>query len=240
MKAKLLPHLLLASLALAAPATAQQGDVRPQPGTIRVSAQGEVRGTPDVAWVDLGVETLAPTARAAGEQNARTMERILAALVRAGAVRADIQTHDYNLFPDYAPPPNGVGEPVLRGYRANNVVTVRTEKIADVGGLIDAALAAGANRANGIRFGLRNADAMRTQALQQALQRGRAEAQTIAAGLGVRLGRVLDASTSSDIPRPYEANVRMQSMAMDKASTPVEAGQQTVSASVSLVFAIEN
>ena len=237
MTKKLTPHLMLAALALATPAAAQQAMPAPHPATIRVDASGEARAVPDQAWVDLGMETSAPTARAATDQNARAMQRVVAALLQAGVARTDIQTHDFNLFPDYAQPPQG-GDPVLRGYRATNVVTVHTDRTDQVGGLLDAALAAGANRANSIRFGIKNSDALRAQALTQALQRGRAEAQTIAAGLGVRLGRVLDASTSSsEAPRPYAAPRMMA--AMDKASTPIEAGEQGVSATVSLVFAIE-
>jgi uncharacterized protein YggE len=236
-------RLAFALAALAAPVAAQQpAPHAAMPGTIRVSATGEARGTPDQAWIDFGMETLAPTARAAGEQNARAMDRVVSALLAAGIVRADVQTHDYNLYPEYQPRPDGQGAPTIRGYHATNVVTVRTDRIAQVGALIDAALAAGANRADAIRFGLKNPDALRAQALRQALDRGRAEAQTIAAGLGVRVGRVMDASTSSTPPRPMPMAMMARAAAADAAPappTPVEAGEQTVMAMVSLVFAIE-
>jgi uncharacterized protein YggE len=235
-------HLAVALAALAAPLAAQQAVAAGAiPGTIRVSASGEARGTPDQAWIDFGMETIAPTAKAAGEQNARAMDRVVSALLAAGIARADVQTHDYNLYPEYQPRPDGQGAPAIRGYHATNVVTVRTDRITQVGALIDAALAAGANRADAIRFGIRNSDALRAQALRQALERGRAEAQAIAAGLGVRLGRVLDASTASAPPRPMPVAMMARGMAADAvaAPTPVEAGEQTVTASVSLVYAIE-
>jgi uncharacterized protein YggE len=236
-------HLAFALAALAVPMAAQQPAPRAaMPATIRVSATGEARGTPDQAWIDFGMETLAPTAKAAGEQNARAMDRVVAALLAAGVARADVQTHDYNLYPEYQPRPNGEGAPTIRGYHAANVVTVRTDDITRVGALIDAALAAGANRADAIRFGMKNPDALRAQALRQALERGRAEAQTIAAGLGVRLGRVLDASTSLGSPRPMPVAMMARAAMADAAPappTPVEAGEQTVTAMVSLVFAIE-
>ncbi|MDB4951343.1 MAG: hypothetical protein JWM27_3992 [Gemmatimonadetes bacterium] len=241
MKTRASLYALLALAALSAPAGAQQAaPPLPEVATIRVSATGEARAAPDQAWIDLGMETAAPTARAAGEQNAAAMARVIAALQRAGAARTDIQTHDYSLSPDYQPRPGGNGPPVIRGYRAANVVTVRTDRTDAVGGLIDASLAAGANRADGIRFGIKNGEALQAQALRQALDRGRAQAQTIAAGLGVRLGRVLDASTAQ-APRPYPGPVMMRSAMADAGSapTPVEAGEQSVSATVSLVFAIE-
>lgn len=236
---------LAALLAAAAPGAAQ--DPAPRPGvpgmasTIRVSATGEVQVEPDRAWVDFGLENQGATAQAASEANAQVMERVIAALRRAGVPREQIETRDYSVFPDYAPGQPGESEPRIRGYRVSNVVTVRTDQVTGVGALIDAALAAGANRVHGVRFGLRDPQAARGRALRQAIERGRAEAETIAAGLGVRLGAVLDASTSTEPVRPFP----MREMAMDmaraqmaSAPTPIEAGQQTVTATISLVYAI--
>lgn len=191
------------------------------PGTIRVAATGEAQATPDRAWVDLGVETSAPTAAAASAENARRMEAVIAALLRAGVQRADVETRDYNVFPDYAPPPEGRGEPVLRGYRVTNVVSARTDAVGRVGAVIDAALGAGANRVHGVRFGLRDPGALRGQAIRQAIERGRREAEIIAASLGLRLGRVLDASTTSEPPRPMPVMMEaMMSRAADAPSAP--------------------
>ncbi|HYJ78836.1 MAG TPA: SIMPL domain-containing protein [Longimicrobiaceae bacterium] len=207
------------------------------PHTIRVSATGESRATPDRAWVDVGVETEAATARAAAEENARKMEAVVAALLRAGVARDDVQTRDYNVFPVYEANPRGEGEPRLRGYRVANTVSARTDDVRRVGALIDAALAAGANRVNSVRFGLRDPDRARAEALGDALRRARAEATVIAAGLQVQLGNVLDAS-AGDAPPPMPMAFRREAMAADMASTPIEPGQQTVTATVSVVYEI--
>lgn len=245
MRPAVLAGAALAALLAAAPAAAQDPTPRPAPpgatSTIRVSATGEVQVAPDRAWVDFGLENQAPTAQAASEANAQVMERVIAALRRAGVAREEIETRDYNVFPDYAPGQPGETEPRIRGYRVTNVVTVRTDRVAGVGALIDAALAAGANRVHGVRFGLRDPQATRGRALRQAIERGRAEAETIAAGLGVRLGAVVDASTSFEPMRPMPM---MREMAMDMAAqavsapTPVMPGQQTVTATISLVYAV--
>ncbi|HEX2203046.1 MAG TPA: SIMPL domain-containing protein [Longimicrobium sp.] len=235
--------LALALLAGAASAAnAQPGMPMPEtpPSTIRVSATGDARATPDRAWVDFGVETVATTAREAAEANAARMERVIAALVRAGVTRENIQTRDYNIYPDYQPDPRGTGEPRIRGYRATNTVSAQTDDVRRVGALIDAALGAEANRVNGVRFGLRDPARGRAQALQDAIRQGRAEAEAIAQGLGVRLGRVLDASTAYG-GRPPVMPMYDRAMAVETAAaaTPVEPGQQTVTATVTLVFAIE-
>ncbi len=219
------------------PRTAEVG-----PRTIRVVGVGEARAEPDEAHVDFGVETSAPTAQAAAELNARAMERVIGALTAAGVARRDIGTNNYSVFPDYAPPRPGTEEPTLRGYRVVNTVTARTEQIPRVGRLIDAALQAGANRVNGVRFGLKDSEGVRAEAIRGAVAKGRADAAAIAAALGVRLGAVLDASTAGGQP-PVFAKLEMaqaRGMAADMASTPIEAGEQTVTASVTLVFVIES
>jgi uncharacterized protein len=229
---------LLAAL-LAGPGTAEaQQDLR-TPGTIRVSATGQTSTPPDRAWADFGVETEAVTASQAADQNARKMEAVITALVRAGVARENVRTSDFNVFPVHEQTRNGNGEPRIRGYRASNVVTAQTDDVRRVGPLVDAALAAGANRINGVRFGMRDPDRARDVALRDALRRARAEAAVLAEGMGVQLGRVLDVSTSTAPPTPFPM-YRMQVQMADAAAsaTPIEPGQQTVNATVTVVFEI--
>jgi uncharacterized protein YggE len=81
----------LAAVGLAAVAEGAAAQPQPQaPGreqSIRVTGTGEARAKPDQAIADFGVETSAPTAQAAAAENAERMERVITALVRAGATR---------------------------------------------------------------------------------------------------------------------------------------------------------
>lgn len=237
---------------LAAPLGAQQPVPRAElpPRTIRVSGVGEARAQPDEARVELAVETQARTARAAGEENARIMQRVIDALVQAGVPRDEIETRGYSVFPEYddrQPRPMvdtviGDAEPRIRGYRAVNTVAFRTTALDRVGQLIDVALGAGANRLNGVGFGLRDDDAVRAEALRNAVADARRAAETMATALGVRLGAVVDASTDSTPIRPYPAGVAFRVADAEMAQsvrTPIEPGEQTVTATASLVYAIE-
>lgn len=242
-RSRSVPLLLLsAALACAAPTVAQEVPRTSLVArTIRVSGVGEVRAKPDEARIELAVETQAPTARAAGEENARIAERVIAALVRAGVPRGEIETRGYSLFPDYREPRPDDTDPVIRGYRAANMVSVRTERLDRVGALIDVALGAGANRLNGIGFGLRNDAAPRAAALREAVAEARRAAEVMAAALGVRLGPVLDASTGVDPRPPFPMPAYRMDMAVAQsasARTPIEPGEQTVAATASLVFAV--
>jgi uncharacterized protein len=212
--------------------------------TIRVSGVGEVRAEPDLATVQFAVETTGATAQAAGQENAQVMDRVIRALTGAGVNREDIQTSGYSLYPEYVQQPRPAGEmepPRIRGYRASNQVSVRTANLDQVGRLIDLGLEAGANRMNGVYFELKDAEAAQALALERAISDARGAAETIARALGVTLGPVLDASTVSDPVRPmYRVAADMavrESMAA--APTPIEPGEQTVSATASLVFEIQ-
>jgi uncharacterized protein len=237
--------LLLALLTGTETLTAQQAPQAAAQRVIRVMGTGEVRTIPDQAHLDLSVETFAATARAAGEENARTMDRVIRALTGAGVPRAQIQTRGYLLFPEYAQPDRppvprveGATEgPRIIGYRARNTVSVRTQDLARVGSLIDTALGAGANRFDGLRFSIQDAEAVQNQAIRQASERARRTAEAMAAALGVRLGAIVEASTVADPIRPM---MQFERAAMaDIGPTPIEPGEEAVSATVTVVFAIE-
>jgi uncharacterized protein YggE len=229
----------LAAAALTAGHAAAQPSPPPREQTIRVTGTGEARARPDQATADFGVETSAVTAQAAAAENAQRMERVIAALVRSGVPRDRIETRDYNVYPDYDPRPMENGEPRVRGYRVMNTVAATMDDIDKVGGVIDAALAAGANRVNGVRFGLRDAQAFRRRAIDDAVRRARADAESLAAALGVELGMVREAYTADVAMGVPVMEQRMtMDMAAASAPTPISPSEQTVRATVVIVYSI--
>jgi uncharacterized protein YggE len=169
------------------------------------------------------------------------MEKVIAALTSAGIAKRDIQTRNYAVYPEYAPPAPNEQEPKLRGYRVSNVVSVHVTELSRVGSLLDQALAAGANRVDQVRFGLSRQDAVQAEALRQAVARARKSAEVLAAALNVKLGAVLDANTVTEPPVLYPARMAMTEMAADSraATTPIQPEEQTVQAKVTLIFVIE-
>jgi uncharacterized protein YggE len=212
--------------------------VDPSVRTIRVEGTGEVKAQPDEAYLDLAVETAGPNAKAAGEENAKRMDKVIAALTSVGIAKRDVQTANYAVFPDYAPVGPEGGEPKLRGYRVSNQVTVHVTELSHVGSLLDKALAAGANRVDSVRFGLSREDAVRGEALRQAVTRARQSAQVLAAALNVKLGAVLDANTVTEPPQLYPARFAMAE-ASSAPTTPIQPQEQTIQSKVTLIFAIE-
>ena len=231
--------VLSASLvAAAAPAVAQQAEVRPISGTrLDVVAQGEVTRVPDIAHISAGVVTQAPTATAAIRQNADRMAAVRAALRQAGIAERDIQTSTINLQPSYRYTENQ--PPQLVGYQAVNEVTVRFRDIAETGRILDALVAQGANQINGPMLSIDEPESALDEARVQALTNARARAELYARSLGMRVARVLAVSESAQggmpPPRPY-----MRDMAASaQAETQIVPGEQTLSVTLTVSFELE-
>ncbi len=224
--ARTLPAFAAALTLSAAPLHAQDMSPR-QPPQIVVTAQGEVQVTPDRARVSLGVETEARTAREASQQNAALQARILEAIRKAGIPAANIRTTGYNVSPkqEYIPETRTWR---VDGYRVSNIVVVIVDPVAKTGEVIDAALEAGANRVAGLNFEIKDATTAREQAMKDAVERARREAEIVATAAGGSIVGLLEISVNSyeAPPRPmYE----MAAMRADAAvATPVSEGTQPV------------
>ncbi len=201
--------------------------------SIRVTGDARVTARPDRVQIDAGVSTRAATSQEAAAQNARAVEAVLAALRKAAGAGAVLKTVSYTLSPEYKYHPGG-GEPTLEGYTAANVVQVTLDDLARIGPVIDAATQAGANRVQGIQFTLRDQDGVRAQALREAALRARAEADVLAAALGLRVLRVLTVEENSPHVLPIRFDGAARSMVASAAATPVESGTLDVNAQVTL------
>lgn len=237
--------LAIAAFALAAPVfpagAAEQAEIafaQPISGTkLDVTASGEVSRVPDIAVISAGVVTRASTAAQALQENSVRMDRVLAALKRAGIAGRDIQTSSISLNPEYRYQDNQ--PPQLTGYTASNQVTIRFRDIADSGRILDALVAEGANQINGPTMTIDNPDAALDEARTKAVAKGMERARLYAAALGKRVSRVISISESggysSPPPMPY-------AVAMDRAesaSTKIVPGEQKLEVSVAMTFELQ-
>jgi uncharacterized protein YggE len=229
-------------------AAAQQPVTPPVPApppfrTITVSGTGTVLRQPDQAVVNLAVESFAATAEQAAAENADKMDAMLKAIRQAGIPQDKIRTTSYQLNPEYdysqPPSPRQPGEQRLLGYRAMNMVMVTIDDIRRVGPVIDAAIKAGGNRVMGINFQLKDPESARQDALRQAVQKARREAETLAAASGEKLGELVALNTAPIVEQPIPMFRRAEAVSMAAtAPTPVEPGQLEVQASVTAMYRI--
>ena len=240
MKTYILPLLAAAALAAPAAASAQAAlQVQPISGTrLDVSATGEVTRIPDIAVISTGVVTRAASATAAIQQNATRMERVRAALKRAGIEDRDIQTSSINLNPEYVYAERQ--PPRLTGYTASNQVSVRFRDIRKTGEILDVLVAEGANQINGPSLTIDKPEQALDEARLKAVANGRARAELYARALGMRVTRLLSVSESGGYapPPPMPMYARVEAMSAD-ASTKIDPGEQKVQVSVAMSFELQ-
>ena len=243
---------LIAALAAAAmtPMAAEAADVSSGPVVasgntlLTLSAEGRSTRTPDLAVFSAGVTSQGKTAGEALAANAADMSKVVAALKRAGIADRDIQTSNLNLNPIYSQPvqlPNGQYEqqpPRIIAYQVNNNVTVRQRNIAQFGKVIDTLVAAGANQVNGPSFQMDDPDLATDEARADAMKKARARADLYARASGMKVLRILTISEGGGyVPQPQVMFTRAaMADGMEKASSPVAAGELQLNANVTVLF----
>ena len=207
--------------------------------TLTVTAEGHSTRAPDLALFSAGVSTNGATAGDAMAANAAAMTRVIAALKAAGIEPRDIQTSNLNLNPVFDQEQYGVQKrdapPHIVGYTASNNVTVRQRKLADFGKVIDTLVSAGATQINGPSFQLDNPDAATNEARVNAVANARARAELYAKTAGLKVGRILSISDGLSLTGPFPMAL-MANKSAARFATPMEAGEQEVTAQVTINF----
>lgn len=203
---------------------------------ITVTGSGSYKTIPDLVLVNISIITEKDSSSQAVDQNSKISEAVTSAIELIEAENLQIQTTGYNLNPlhDY----RGEDEPpVIYAYRATNVLEVSTTEVSEVGGIIAAAIEAGATNISSLRFDL--SDNMKKKAkiaaLQEAAWDGRDKAYAIAGSLDVQIDKIYYISeTETSYPGPvYALEARVES----DTSAPVISPQEVeVIASIQIAF----
>jgi len=229
------------ALLAAAPAIAQQSGSMVTAATaqgpiLSFSVSEEVRAKPDQATIGAGVTTTAPTAVEAMRLNAAAMDKLIAAAKARGIKDEDIQTSGISLSPQYDYNNRGDGQPPrFIGYQVSNSVRATTGKVADIGPLLDALVAAGGTNIDGPWFAVKDADAMLAGARGAAIKAAEAKAADYARLAGYRGAELVSIGEGSfGGPQPPMPMARLQAMDASEKATPVEPGR--VSNTLTLSF----
>ncbi len=238
----LLPSLALAlTIAAAATLPAAAQETTPQPRTLSLTGEAEVRASPDMAIITTGVVTEAETARAALDANNTAMQAAIVTITAAGVEAKDVQTSNFSIQPKYSWKPqksDGSQEPPsIEGYTVSNNVTVIVRDLDKVGTIMDAVVTSGANQINGIDFSIAKPEPLLDDARKQAVAATLARAKLYAEAAGVTLGPIISISENGS-NRPPRPMARMAMEAKAAPAVPVAAGEQVIEASVNIVWEI--
>ena len=202
---------------------------------ISVTGEAHVSAPPDLAQIEAGVTSEAKSAREASDANNAAMGKVLLALKGAGIDEKDYQTSRLSLQAQNASPKPGA-QPTIVGYRASNRLTIRLRDVSKLSSVIDMLVAAGANDIGGIDFMVSQASKLLDEAREQAIADARRKAEIYANAAGVALGAPLSISEGG-APQPM-FRARLATTA-PLAPTPIAQGEETLSISVSVNWAIK-
>jgi uncharacterized protein YggE len=204
--------------------------------TIVVVGEGSARVSPDIAVLDVGLETRAESASQTLGLVTQRATAVLDAARAQGVPDADLQTHGLSLRPQTDRDARRV-----IGYVASYALALRFRDIAAAPAVVDAVSAAAGDalRLGGFHLLTSATDAARAQAGAHAVEDARRRAESMAGAAGVRVGRVLaitEAGTAA--PRPVPAPRVVAAAASPGAAVPMETGSTELTARVTVRFEI--
>ena len=194
---------------------------------------------PDIATLNLGVSVEKETVAEAREAAAIAMTAVLDSLKANDIAEEDTQTENFSIHPQYDRTDNGR---VLRGYRVNNTISARVRELQSLSNIIDDATGAGGDIivVDSIQFMIGDPTTLQIQARALAVKDAEAKAQTLADAHGVKLGKpvTITEGRSRRISRLAQAD---SAVTVDylRTSTPIEAGELTVTVNITVVYEFE-
>jgi uncharacterized protein YggE len=204
-----------------------------------VTGEGIVKAAPDQAFVTLVAESRARNSRDAQSQTAQAMTAIQQKLAGAGIGKDAVRTiaAELNIDAEWTN-----GRQVPRGFVARNVIEVRIDDLMKVGDVMDLAVGSGATAVQGVRFDIKQRDALEREALKRATADARARADAAAAGAGRAVDKVvrIEEPGARPIPPPQPMMMMRAAGAAEQASqTPVVAGEIEIRANVTLTASLK-
>ena len=208
-----------------------------QPRLLSVNGRAEIKITPDLAYISIGVHTEDTTAKEAVAMNNSQAQAVIAALKEQGIAAEDIQTTNFSIYPYEKWGPEG--QSLGTYYSVDNTVYVTLRDVEALGSVLDEAIAAGATNVSGISFDVEDKDALIAEGRTLAVADARTQAESLAEAAGITLGEVYSLSYYNSWPTPYYYDTKGYGGAAMEAAVPISPGQLTLTVDVSISFEIE-
>lgn len=210
------------------------------PREIVVSASGSAFVTPDIALIDLGVTTEGMDIGKITTENTDKMNKIIGEVKASGVAEKDIKTVNYSLSPKYD---YVRGVSVFKGYALTQQIAVKVRDFGKIGEVMGKGTQNGANLIGDFQFMIEDENGAMQSARADAIQKAKAQAESIAQQAGIKLDKVVNVYDSgySPVTNYYSSAKAMDSSGMGTvAAVPqIQAGQQEVSVTINLVYRIK-
>jgi uncharacterized protein len=206
--------------------------------TIFVSGSATAHTKTDKVIISLGVETTDKTAEKALLSNSNLMNKVMDALKQSSVQQNETSTSAFSIKPNYNYSKYG-DRGNLSGFTVSNSIQIESSSINNVSQWIDTAVQAGANTVNDVYFSVseEKLQNIKNMLLKEAVANAKTKADIVAAASGLNIDGIKSITVGEIGIPPVPGPLYSKSVSSDEASsTPILAGEQEVSTTVSIVY----
>ncbi len=203
--------------------------------TFSVTAEEKASVSPDLAVINLGVQTQGTTVKQTQDSLNNKINQVSSAIKKIGIESKDLQTSNYSLHPVYD---WNSGKQRITGYQANSNLTIKVRELEKANSVIDAATDNGANQVSGISFTVEDKTKVENELREKAVAKAKQKAEDAARIAGFKLGKILNYSENfggADRIMPMYAKAEG---APDSTNTQIETGSEEINLQVTLSYEI--
>ncbi|NDI36562.1 SIMPL domain-containing protein [Chengkuizengella sediminis] len=212
---------------------AQEGQTKSH--TITVTGNGEIMVEPDVAYVQVTVETKADTAKKSQDENAKIMANVEKVLYDTYKFKKeDVKTTRFNVQPEYQYIQDEA--PKLLGYKTSHTLQITYREIDEIGKLVDDLTKAGVNRVDNIQFGTEKSDEYELEAIEKAMANAKEKATTIAKTENKSIKGIVNVVQGRGVSISPLGGATAKLYAAEDSSTSISTGQISITTQVTVQY----
>ncbi len=156
---------------------------------LSVSGTGTVSLVPDIAHINIGVQSKSEDLNTALADNSRSTKQVIQDLQQLGVIAEDIQTVSFNVYPEMVTLPGS--EYASQFYTVENTVAVIVRDLSTIDQLLESVVRQGSNRIYGITYDVENKDQALSGARELAIQNAQKHAEELALSADIQLGNLV-------------------------------------------------
>jgi uncharacterized protein YggE len=205
--------------------------------TFTIEGEGKVSGTPTLAEISFGLLSEGTDVAKIQQDNTRKVNAMIDAVKALNIQEKDIQTSQYSINPKYD---YKDGTSKISGYQVSQNISVKVRDLSKIGDLLTRVGQLGGNQVNGPTFTIDDPSSLNQEARLEALEDARKKAEALSGVLGVKIGRVVTFSETSNNPAPMPVMYRTLEVANDAAQSmpSIQTGSLDVMSRVSVTFEV--
>lgn len=204
--------------------------------TVSVVGEARLRAEPDEALVLVSLTALKDSPGSALEDVAGRSRALASVLDELAIAPADRSSTGVSVHEDFDHTAAGRRS---RGHRAASAVAVRLTDLESIGRLVARVTTELAARVDGPQWQIAAANPVRLEAARQAAVDGRRKAQAYAEGVGAQLGGVIRLAEPGSDAAGGSGRGTLRAMAASAGGEmPIESGEQEITATIQVTFAL--